>query len=156
MSIDKRPNGAYRARWRETPGGPQKAATFDRKIDAQRHLTKIQHELLSGTYIDPRQAQTPLAVYAACWLERMRRTWRPGTTASVDVNVRLHIVPTLGKMPLAAIKRADVEAWAAALDLSPATVATVRQHLGQILSAAVEDGLLARNPAAGARIDGTT
>lgn len=41
MSIDKRPSGQYQARWREVPGGPQKTATFDRKIDAQRHLTAM-------------------------------------------------------------------------------------------------------------------
>lgn len=151
-SIDKRPDGRYRARWREFPNGPQKTQSFDRKIDAERFLVKLQHDQLSGIYIDPRLARTPLGVYADRWLERMRPTWRPGTRSSVESSVRLHIVPTLGKSPLAAIKRADVEAWAAALDLAPGTVATVRQHLGQILSAAVDDGLIARNPAAGARM----
>jgi len=33
-SIDKRPNGKWRARWREYPGGPQRARHFVRKIDA--------------------------------------------------------------------------------------------------------------------------
>ncbi|MFN6121546.1 MAG: tyrosine-type recombinase/integrase, partial [Actinomycetes bacterium] len=60
--------------------------------------------------------------------------------------------PTLGRRPLSAIKRADVEAWAAALDLAPSTVQTARQHLGQILTGAVEDGLIPRNPATGARM----
>jgi hypothetical protein len=30
-SIDKRPNGGYRARWREYPGGPQRTRHFARK-----------------------------------------------------------------------------------------------------------------------------
>ncbi len=151
MSIDKRPDGRYRARWRE-PDGKQRAKHFDRKIDAERHLVKMKHDLLSGTYVDPRQAQMPLATYAERWLERMRPAWRTTTAASVENNVRLHIVPTLGRRPLASIKRADVEAWAVALDLAPSTVQTVRQHLGQLLAAAVDDGLLPRNPAAGARM----
>jgi integrase len=58
----------------------------------------------------------------------------------------------LGGRALGALRRSDIEAWAKSLDLAPSTVATVRQHLGQILSAAVEDGLLARNPAAGAKM----
>ena len=37
-SIDKREDGAYRARWREYPGGPQKARQFARKGDAQTFL----------------------------------------------------------------------------------------------------------------------
>src|SRR4051794_30472013 len=135
MSIDKRPNGSYRARWREVPGGPQLSQTFDRKIDAERHLVKLRHDLLVGTYVDPRKAQTLLSVWSERWLERMRPTWRPGTVASVETNVRLHVVPSaIGKMSLGTIRRADIEAWAASLDLAPATVATVRQHLGQILT----------------------
>jgi integrase len=151
-SVDKRPNGRWRARWREYPGGPQRARHFDRKVDADRFLVKIQHDLLSGSYVDPRQAQTPLVVYAEQWLERMRPTWRATTTASVENSIRRHILPVLGRRQISAIKRADVEAWAAGLDLSPATVATVRQHLGQLLTGAVDDGLIARNPAAGAKM----
>ncbi len=39
-SIEKRPDGRYRARWREYPGGPQRAQHFDRKSDAQRFLMR--------------------------------------------------------------------------------------------------------------------
>ncbi|MFN6118433.1 MAG: phage integrase central domain-containing protein, partial [Actinomycetes bacterium] len=138
MSIDKRPNGQYRARWRESDG-KQRAKHFDRKIDAERFLVKVKHDQLSGTYVDPQLGQMPLSRYAEQWLERMRPTWRPSTAAGVESIVRLHIVPTLGRRPLSAIKRADVEAWAAALDLAPSTVQTARQHLGQILTGAVED-----------------
>lgn len=34
-SIDKRPSGQWRARWREYPGGPQRTKHFARKIDAE-------------------------------------------------------------------------------------------------------------------------
>ncbi len=30
-SIDRRPDGRYRARWREYPGAPQKTRQFTRK-----------------------------------------------------------------------------------------------------------------------------
>ena len=64
MSIDKRPNGTYRARWREIPGGPQKTATFDRKIDALRHLTAMNAALLHGTYVDPAAGKLRVKGYA--------------------------------------------------------------------------------------------
>lgn len=35
-SIDKRPGGRWRARWREYPGGPQRTKAFIRKVDAER------------------------------------------------------------------------------------------------------------------------
>lgn len=156
-SIDKRPDGQWRARWREYAGGPQRTKHFTRKLDAERFLTKVQHELLTGAYVDPRMAQTPVGVYLETWLDRMRPTWRASTAAVVENSLRRHVMPALGGRPLAALKRADIESWAAALvlpptELAPSTVATVRQHLGQLLTGAVEDGLLARNPAAGARM----
>ena len=52
-SIDKRPGGGYRARWREYPGGPQKARQFDRKADAQGFLDGVRGNLARGVYIDP-------------------------------------------------------------------------------------------------------
>jgi integrase len=151
-SIDKRPNGQWRARWREYPGGPQRTRAFAKKIDAERWLVQVQHDLMTGAYVDPRRAQTPLSKYAEAWLQRMTTSWRPSTAASVSVSVRKHIVPSLGGRALGALRRSDIEAWAKGLELAPSTVATVRQHLGQILSSAVEDGLIARNPAAGARM----
>jgi integrase len=53
---------------------------------------------------------------------------------------------------IAAADPGDIEAWAAAMTVAPGTVATARQHLGQILTAAVKDGLIPRNPATGARL----
>jgi len=52
-SVDRRPNGQWRARWREYPGGPQKYEIFDWKVDAQRFLTRVGHDLMTGSYIDP-------------------------------------------------------------------------------------------------------
>ena len=37
-SVDKRPGGGYRARWREHAGGPQRTRQFARKADAVRFL----------------------------------------------------------------------------------------------------------------------
>jgi hypothetical protein len=54
-SIDKRPNGKWRARYRVRAGGPQRSKHFDRKTDAERFLTRVQglprcrcHQTLSG------------------------------------------------------------------------------------------------------------
>jgi integrase len=154
MSVDKRANGKWLARWRESAGGVQKSKQFDRKVDAQRFLTTIENSKLVGTYVDPAKGKTTVEAYTATWLERMTPTWRNSTREVIERSVRHHILPTLGARQLGNIKRADVEAWARALPLGPGTVALVRQHLGQILEAAVDDGLLPRNPADKAKMPG--
>lgn len=151
-SVEKRPSGQWRARWREYPGGPQRAQHFPRKVDAEQHLVKMQHDLMTGAYVSPDKAKTTVEQYAAAWLERMRPTWRESTAALVTVSIDKHLVPALGSRPIGSVKRADVEALCAALELKPSTVRTVHQHLGQMFSAAAEDGLIVRNPAAKARL----
>ena len=49
-SIDKRPDGRYRARWREYPTGPQKVRHFARKRDAERFLDAIRGNLAHGVW----------------------------------------------------------------------------------------------------------
>ena len=48
-SVDKRPNGTWRTRWREYPGGPQRTKSFARKVDATQHLVSTQHDLMVGS-----------------------------------------------------------------------------------------------------------
>ena len=66
-SIDKRPNGRYRTRWREYPGGPQKTRHFDRKADAQQFLDGIRGDLAHGLYVDPAGRRTLFRDYAESW-----------------------------------------------------------------------------------------
>ena len=63
-SIDRRPDGRYRARWREYPGGPQKTRTFDRKGDADRFLDAVRGDLARGLYVDPAGGRTLFGDYA--------------------------------------------------------------------------------------------
>jgi hypothetical protein len=137
---------------REYPGGPQRAKHFARKVDAERFLTTVEHSKLVGSYVDPAKGKVTVAQYVETWLERMIPTWRGTTAVLVEVYLRRHVLSTLGPRPLASIRRSDIEASAAALPLAASTAGTVRQHLGQVFAAAVEDGLLVRNPAAGARM----
>jgi integrase len=148
-SIDKRPDGRYRARWREYPGGPQKTKSFARKVDAQNWLTEVSHRLLSGTYTPPEAGQVTLSAYAAEWVGR--RHWRPSTRERVERTLRLHILPELGARPLASLRRSHVEEWLAGLPLAPSSAGAVYQTLRAMLGAAVADERIPRNPAVGAR-----
>jgi len=149
-SIDKRPNGKWRARWREYPGGPQNTKQFARKVDAERFLVDGEHGLLSGTYTPPSAGQVTVAAYAEDWLGR--RTWAPGTHERVERELRRHILPAFGSRPLASLRRAHIEEWAKALPLAPSTARMVYVTLSSMLAAAVDDERIPRNPAKGAHL----
>jgi integrase len=149
-SIDRRPNGQWRARWREFPGGPQRTKQFARKVDATRFLTDVEHRLLAGSYTPPSAGQITVADYATEWTAR--RHWRASTADRVERELRRWILPTLGQRPLVSLRRAHVEEWAATLELAPSSVAVVAQTLGAMLASAVTDERIARNPATGAKL----
>jgi integrase len=147
-SVSKRGN-KWLARWREVPGGPQTAKSFPRRIDAERYLVEIEHKLLTGSYTDPKLAHTTVADFYSDWVER--KAWRDSTRASVEWAFSVHILPALGGRRLGQLKAGDVERFEAALPLAASTVGTVHQYLTSLLEAAVEDDLIAKNPARRAR-----
>lgn len=150
-SIDRRPNGKYRARWREYPSGPQKTRTFDRKRDAERFLVDIQHRLQAGSYVDPAEGQITLRAYASQWVKR--QPWRHATVMNAN-KALAHILPALGDRPLSSIRRSDVQAFVAGLgDLSAGYVRRIIwTTLAAILDDAVLDGLIVRNVAKGVKL----
>lgn len=154
-SIDKRPNGQWRARWREYPGGPQRNKSFSRKIDAEQHLVKTLHLLQTGAYIDPGKARTTVEDFYRVWAGR--QPWRASSRASICSMFDNHVIPSLGARPLGTVRRGDVESWAASLPLSARTAGLAVQYLGTLFEAAVADGLVASNPVRGVkrpRVDG--
>jgi hypothetical protein len=60
--VEKR-TGKYLARYRD-PLGRQRSKTFVRKADAQRFLVDMESAKARGSWIDPRQADQPLADWA--------------------------------------------------------------------------------------------
>lgn len=149
-SIDKRPDGRWRARWREYPSGPQRAQHFTRKIDAEQFLVDVQHRLLIGTYTPPSAGQITVRAYAADWMSR--RSWAPATHDRIEREMRIHILPKLGDRPLASLRRSHIEEWAKGLALAASSARMVYETLSNLLSAAVDDERIARNPAKGAKL----
>jgi hypothetical protein len=98
-SIDKREDGAYRARWREYPGGPQKTRQFARKGDAQTFLDGVRGDLARGVYIDPAGARVLFRDYAESW--RAAQVHRPSTATQAETYLRLHAYPRSAAGPSA-------------------------------------------------------
>lgn len=144
-SIDKRPNGTWRARWREYPGGPQRTKAFPRKIDAERYLVEVQHQLARGTYIRPADLKLTVGDYWSTW--SARQPWRTSTRERASLNYDKHIAPTFKHRPLTSIRRGDIEDWGQSLPLAASTAGLVISLFSAMLRSAVDDELLAANPA---------
>ncbi len=152
-SVDRRMQKGkltWLARWRGPDGAAHKKS-FTRKVDAERHLTSVEHSKATGAYVAPEAGRLTVGEYAATWLDRQVQL-KPSTRATYDVLMRGHVLPTFGAMPLGRIEHSAVTAWVARLSergLSGSTVRQTHRVLHMILSSAVRDGRLSRNVAAG-------
>jgi integrase len=88
--------------------------------------------------------------YLTSWLEDSAKpTLRPRTYIGYEIIVRQHIVPEIGKIPLAKLNGQHVQSLQNKLlsrGLNPHTVLNVRRVLGRALQQATRWGLIARNP----------
>jgi integrase len=157
-SIAKRPNGRWRARYRDDTGR-EHARHFERKTDAQAWLDDQTARLVRGEWADPRAGRELLSAYATRW--QSIQVSSPGTARIVDNALRRHILPRLGGQRIANIRRSDVQAfvkWLQTRELRPATdrqaartlsagsVRNIYEVLARVMDAAVEDRVIAISP----------
>jgi integrase len=153
-SINKRPDGRWRARYRG-PDGREITRHFDRKSDGEQWLTSVEHTKLAGTYVDPALGRTTLAMWATSWLEAVAPTLKPSTATSYEGLLRVRVLPTLGATPLASLRPSDVQALVISMEREGLSSSRIRQAavvLGLVLDAAMRDGLVARNVARGVKL----
>ena len=136
----------WRARYVDD-NGREHAKAFDRKTDAQLWLDGQTAAIVAGTHVAPREAQLTVEQWCAMWIEGYKVN-RESTVAQARVHIR-QIVAEFGGMPLSAVRPSQVKAWTARLQadgLAPSYVRALHRRLGQILTDAVHDGVLGRNP----------
>jgi integrase len=151
-SIQKRPNGRWRARYQD-PDGRWRARHFDRKVDAERYLDKIRGDLARAEWIDPKGARTRFGEYVAGW--QAGQVQHRGTTAAqLDSRLKIHVLPFFANRPIGSIRASEVRAWVAGRSavLAPATVANCYRWLSTIMRAAVADRLIAASPCVGIKL----
>lgn len=148
-SIRKRPDRPkpWEAVYRD-PSGRQRTRSFARKVDAQRFLTMVEADLLRGAYVDPDAGKVTFAEHAERWLASLTTSAR--TREGAASHLRAHLLPAFGDFELRAIRPSVVQQWVAAASqtLAPSYVRLLLATLSAILGAALEDGIIARNPCA--------
>jgi integrase len=150
-SVKKRPgrpddDPRYDVRYR-TPAGQVRTKTFTREKAARAFANTVETDKHRGNFVDPHAGRVTLETYATEWL-RDRPNLRPRTRETYDAQLRLHIVPTLGPFELRKLTPSSIRRWHSELskNLGPSMVAKCYRLVRTILSTAVADELIARNP----------
>ena len=148
LELDRHPvTGKRRQQW---VGG------FRTKRDAEKELVERVAAATAGVYVEP--SKQSVREFMADWLAAVEPTIRPATHHSYTRNVRLHVLPSLGSVPLRRVDAGALNALYAQLlaggkksngggGLSPRTVRYVHTILHRAFRDAVRWGRLLRNPA---------
>jgi integrase len=146
MSIDKRPNGRYRARVREYAGGPERTKQFVRKVDAERWEAEQRVALSRGTYLTADEMSITIGQYVETHISR--QVWRDRTVDLARGALKRAEDHFGTGRPLTAIRRGDVEAFIVKQSkvLAAGTVRTTFQHLRTMMRSALADGLINVDP----------
>lgn len=142
-SIQKRPEGSWRARYRDD-AGKEHARHFGRKVDAQRWLDEVTASTVTGTYVDPKAGNVTFKAYAEQW--RGIQQHRPSTGELVERLLRLRVYPAIGDLPLKSILLSHVQAMVSGWEVSPATAQMTFRFVQTIFRAAVLDRKLVVSP----------
>jgi integrase len=143
----------YRVRYRAPSGvvrtTPGKYATKKEATDAAKG---IDTDTNRGEFIDPKAARTSLHDWSAQW--RAVHRVSPGTKAKYDQYLDNHILPAFGKDGLDEIRRSMVKDWAGGLQgrYAEATARGIITLFSLVMTAAVEEKMLAANPIQGLRL----
>jgi integrase len=135
----------WQARWRDETGR-QRKKNYERRAEAERFLSGIKADLGRGTYVDPSVGKARLRDYAEGWLAA--QTFDESTREATELRLRLHVLPTLGDWESRGLRPSVVQAWTRGLQqrLAANYVRVIFANLSAVLSAAVDDGLIAKNP----------
>ncbi|QKV92307.1 site-specific integrase [Streptomyces sp. NA02950] len=139
----------YRARY-VGPDGTEKSKSFrdGQKRLAEKWLNNTASDMSRGQYIDPRAARITFKGYADKWLKA--HTTDPSSQIVTEQRLRLHAFPLIGSRPLDSFRPEHIRGLVGALEANPSVSGGYARNIygdvRAVLSAAVDDGPLPRNP----------
>ncbi len=138
------------------PGGQRRwYSGFRTKKEARARLTESLGDMQGNAYVEP--SRKTLAVFLDEWLAARASQVRPSTLHGYAKNIRAHITPCVGSLPLQGITPQRLNAFYAALlmagrrdgkgALAPRTVKHIHTVLRRALADAVRWRMIPTNPA---------
>jgi integrase len=147
-SVRQLPSKRWQARYPGPDGQLRNAPdTFETKTAAESYLVDVEADMRRGEWIDPDVGKVLLAEYAERWVKE--RDLKPRSRQEYERHLRLHVAPTLGEKMLNEIQPSTIRTWRTELldnGVGKSTVAKTYRILKAILTTAVDDELIRRNP----------
>lgn len=136
----------WQARWID-PRGDEDTKVFANKDAAQAHVSAMEVSVHSGTYVDPKQGKVTFREYAERWRADQLHH-RVKTAEQAESRLRLHVYPSIGHLPIASVRRPQVQACVTAMaqSLAPTTVEVAYGYMATVFKSAVLDGIIGRSP----------
>ncbi|WP_349828100.1 tyrosine-type recombinase/integrase [Brevibacterium litoralis] len=147
-SIKRRPNGKWRARYRDDDG-KEHARHFDRKIDGQGWLDTVTASIVRGDYVDPKAGKVTFRSFFDSWAAD--QVWTSGTEDHMNHSVS---GATFADMELAKIRKSHIEKWVKSMidrDFAPLTIRNRLVACRTVFRAAVADRIITLDPTTGVR-----
>lgn len=144
-SIKQRPDGRWRARYRDD-SGREHARHFVLKRDAQRWINEVTASVITGQYVDPRAGRETWSVWVKSWMAR--QSWAEGTVEAATTAVES--VPWVDQS-IRSVKPSHVQGWVSGevkRGLAASTVKTRLNYVQMAFRAAVSDRVIPASPAA--------
>lgn len=138
----------WQARW-ETPDGDPKTKLFAKQVDAEKEVTKQEHAVLSGDWLDPEAGKVKVGDYALdVWLPAQ------GVIGRTEVEYRgvlnRYLIPEWGRRQMRTIKPSEAGAWQALLttkyELTGSTPNRAARHVRSVFRLAVIDRVIRVSP----------
>lgn len=148
-NVRKLPSGRFQIRY-PGPDGQLRPGTdtYPDKRSAERALSLIEGQMITGDWTDPQRGKITLQAYAEKWITQ-RPNLRPRTVELYRWLLARHIGPYLGRVPIGKISPEMVREWRAELlgnGVSVSATAKAYRLLRAVLMTATEDRIIPRNP----------
>jgi integrase len=144
--IDKR-GRSYRARYYD-PLGRRQTKSFVRKADAERFLREMKVEMDRGHWLDPRDAEMPVAEWAEEFLSLARRL-STATQQTYRRDIDKYILPRFGPYKIGRLPADEIENWLndeIEAGYAPSSVHRHYRTFRRMLQVAVEKEKVVANP----------
>jgi len=109
---------------------------------------------MRGEYVPPTLGRITVGQLGPGWLDRQRGHMKPSGFRSYESAWRVHVEPRWGRTRVSEIRFTAVQAWVSQFAASQGAVVVQTAHsvLARILDDAVQDRILASNPARGVKL----
>lgn len=139
----------WRARFKAPDGSWPSEPGFPTKRLAEEYGEQQEAAIRAGRWTDPTLAQTAFGAWARQWMAAKSPRGRTVTTRWARLEA--HILPRWEHTPIRGITWFDAEQWANNLDCDDVTATHCLTLMSQILTGAVDKGMIPVNPLFGRR-----